>query len=83
MSGVWAQEKRDDADQRLCVVLRMRALQDSAQAEIPGLLRVLLVRHQQVPADAAVWLLLRLTRFTQLATRDAEADGPDSHSFRK
>jgi hypothetical protein len=37
----------------------MRALQDSAQAEIRGLLRVLLVRHEQVPADAAVGRLLR------------------------
>lgn len=30
-----------------------------AKAETLGLLRVLLIRHQQVPSDAAVWLLLR------------------------
>jgi hypothetical protein len=44
---------------RLRSVLRMRALQDSALVEIRGLLRVLLVRHEQVPADAAVGRLLR------------------------
>lgn len=58
-------------------------MQDSTQAETRGLLRVLLIRHQQVPAYAAVWPLLRLTRLTQYARRDAEAGRPDSHSFRK
>ena len=83
MSGVRAQERRDDAHRRLCVVLRMRALQDCAQTEIRGLLRVLLVRHEQVPADAAARFLQRLTRLTQLARRNAEAGRTDSHSFRK
>jgi hypothetical protein len=42
----------------LRVVLRLRAWQDSTQTEIRRLLRVLLIGHQQVPADAAVgWLL--------------------------
>jgi copper chaperone CopZ len=59
VSGVWAQERRDDALRRLRVALRMRALQDGAEAELRRLLRVLLVRHQQVPADAAVRLMLR------------------------
>ena len=83
VSGVRAQERRVDAHRRMCVVLRMRALQGSGQTETRGLLRVLLVRYQQVPAYAAFWLLLRLIMFTQLARRDAEAGRPDSHSFRK
>jgi len=44
----------------------MRALQGSGQTETRGLLRVLLVRYQQVPADAAVWFLLRLIMFTRM-----------------
>lgn len=48
-------------------------MQDCSQTEIRGLLRVLLVRHEKVPADAAVWRLLRLTGFTQLTKRGAEA----------
>jgi hypothetical protein len=50
----------------------MRALQDSAYAETRRLLRFLFVRHQQVPSDAAVWFLLRLTKLTRQA-REAEA----------
>jgi hypothetical protein len=46
----------------------MRTLQDSAQADIGGLLRVLLVRHQQVSPDAAVGLVLRIIKLTQQFT---------------
>jgi hypothetical protein len=44
---------------RLRVILRLRALQDSAQTEIRRLLRVLLIWHQHVAADAAVGRLLQ------------------------
>lgn len=57
MSSVRVQERRDDARRRLCVALRMRELQDSAQTKIRGLLRVLLIRHEPVPSDAAVRLM--------------------------
>jgi len=57
VSSVRTQERRDDVGQRLCVVLRMRALQVGYPAETRGLPRVLLVWHQQVPPDAAVRLM--------------------------
>src|SRR5262249_47706247 len=50
--AVWQAESGTDARRRLPVLLRVPRLPSAAEAEARGLLRVLLVRLGQVPADA-------------------------------
>ncbi len=51
MPGLWTVGNRDDADRRVHLLLRMPGLPHVAAIESRGLLRVLLVRVGEVPAD--------------------------------
>ena len=59
LSAVWPSGNRDHADRRLPVLLQLRRLRNTAQAEAGRLLRLLLLRDGAVSADA-IWHLLRL-----------------------
>src|SRR5258708_10955026 len=67
LSAVRLRQAGNDAHRRLPVLLRMHPVRGVAQAQPRRLLRFLLVRLGQVPADAGAALLLRLagsgTRF--------------------
>ena len=74
VSALWPQEGGDHAHGRLPVVLRVRGLQGGAASEGRRLLRVLLIRHAQVPADPGwpvVVLLASRRRHAAVAWRPA------------
>src|SRR6266508_6565589 len=60
LSALRLRQAGNEAHRRLSVLLRVRPVRGVAQAQPRRLLRFLLVRLGQVPADAGAALLLRL-----------------------